>query len=230
MRGNWTVTVPVKKAAPIAVVEPKIKHANDKFSLDIEKIVFSKLATELNLSYKAMLPDATFGLLLTDENGQQLDDDTIDSYIVSNTAVSSRNISLRLLLKPIDEGTKRIKVKLFYYMIIEIVSSQNIDVTMTEMPTKKNPLILPQNKKDLMKITEIEYLKNKTVVHMLRPESLLRGPFSIIDEDGNPLAVIGGYATGNDYVMEYEPIQKDKKITFRVAQTPEIHYIYLAPK
>lgn len=218
--GNWDFALPVN-TTPDLTIKPALNISNDLLAINLDKIIFSPLNTQIQGDYhlKGTSGNLAVGLEVADDTGYIYDSDTF--------------LNGRLHVRHLNPNAGQLVLRPYYYAnegMYGNVNPQRIRQSLQKPPTEAEPFVISQTGGNKLVITDIEYLADRCIVHYHTEGSSpsMQSPLSIDGENGQlifPVALTTDVQSGADHTAEFERFEPDDKITFVTWPVAPITYI-----
>jgi hypothetical protein len=229
--GQWQYTIPISRMTTNnKVVLPMTVRSSGDVTLTVQKITFTPSLTELSIQIKQPKQNQKFinfdliddkGIVLDNRGGSGSGETEGDYEIMNFKQMFSpvQAIPKSLTLRPtINEPATHIP--------------KEIKVAMEHTPDEQHPLILSQGESGFLQITQVEYLKDRTLVHYQAKgtQPYLQGSQLWIEgESGEKYRIMDKSTETLDpaqykFIREFPSFKPDQKLIFVTRELPGPNY------
>ncbi|WJH35938.1 DUF5643 domain-containing protein [Paenibacillus sp. CC-CFT747] len=231
--GKWAFTFPVRRMTSTnTVVMPMKTQSSGDLTLTVRKIVFTPSSTELDVQIKQPKSfDRFINYDLVDEQGVVFErrsggggGRTAGDFEIADFKQlfgPAQKIPQSVTVRPVIEGGLEASVPL-----------KETRVPMESAPDEEHPLVLSQGETGQLKITRVEFLKDKTLVHYQTEGSqpfLQSTQLWMEDETGRKYLLLDRRTETVDpgrhmFLREFPAFRPNQKLTFVTRELPEPNY------
>lgn len=230
--GRWQFSFPVRKmASSNKVVIPMTTRTAGDLTLTVNKITFTPSATELNLQIKQPKQVQRFiDYELVDDKGAVFE--RRGGSGGGRTEGDDEIMDFKQMFGPVQDVPKTVTVR----PILNTLTTEPLKetrVALEQAPDESHPLLLSQGPSGSLKITQVEYRKDKTLIHY-QTEGVQ--PFMqstqlwMEDESGKKHMRLDKPTETVDpihykFIREFPAFRPDQKLTVVTRELPVPNYI-----
>lgn len=190
--GKWEFDFPMKQSSKVKVVRPNEMKLISDAEVTIESLKLGPAGTDLTVGILAdknnqMVDPYSLNFYVVDENGDVLD--SVTGSGSGETVDGKEQARLQFLYSPIKEGVE--KVRIIPYVIP--TSENGYEKTSAKIDGAKLPITLDQGESGKILVTDIQYVKDKTIVKFeVQSDAIIdnhasRNGIWLEDANGKPL-------------------------------------------
>ncbi|MEH7385267.1 DUF4179 domain-containing protein [Bacillus sp. JJ1521] len=226
--GNWEFEFPVKQSNEVIVIRPNITNIIYDAEVTVESVKIGPAGTDLAVQVKVdpnntkIDPYMDLHFAMIDDQGRVLRSLTGSG---NGEAIDGVEVAkLDYLYTPIKDGAKSLTI-LPYKIPTEMGAFEELSVSLNEKP----PLTIDQGDVGKIKVTDVEFLDDKTVVYFeLESEfpfddNLTRNRTWLESKDGKDLSfqedLLAKRIKGNLFKQEFKAV-KNKDVEFKALTIP----------
>lgn len=231
--GKWEFSFPVEKiTSDNKVILPMISKTYGNLSLIIKKIVFTPSSTEMDVEIKQPSKvNAYINFHMLDDKGMRLEPHGGSGG--GRTEGDFEITTFKYQFGPVKDIPKTVTIRPVINGNQSSVLPKETRVLMEQSPNPEHPLVLSQGEIGLLKITQVEFLQNKTLVHYQTEGNdphMQSNPLWIEDESGKKYLLLDKRTELVDpvlykYVREFPVFRGDQKLTFVTKELPKPDYV-----
>ncbi|CAM3985856.1 DUF4179 domain-containing protein [Cohnella lubricantis] len=202
--GDWSFDMPVQ-SGKWRTVAGSVSRTNANGTFHLNKVMASPVSTQLWYGHtlSGFGESDNLGVEITDDTGQ-----------INEEVLSTRNPldfdNEKINLPPLPKDAKSLRIRPFVFNLAQFEAKPvSFRTEMKEPPTESRPLKLPLRDTDTVDVTSIDYLPDRTIIHM-QPVDYIWS-LQLLDGEGNPIHSLA-WNNGTDAV--FEPVAPDTKLVF----------------
>lgn len=230
--GKWEFSFPVKKMASTnKVVMPMMTKTYGSLTLTVKKITFTPSSTELDVEIKRpSTSNEWIAYQMTDDQGVVLEPHGGSGR--GRTEGGFEISQFKQRFGPVKELPKFVTVRPVIEPAHFNEPVKETRVLMEQAPDPDHPLLLSQGEMGSLKINQVEFLEDKTLVHYQTEGAephLQSNPLWIEDESGKKHLLLDKRTELVDpihyeFVREFPAFKPGQRLTFVTKQLPKPDY------